>query len=151
MDSSGGEAPLGRRRKRADPETWKINVQKRRRMRGQSYVGRRDKEPVLKEAIHLGMPCQSAACQRSSKLHCREVDESKRKEIFKYFWDKLDWKERKIFVQSLVEVSSVKRRRTEADESRRSASIFCHLVVDGRRLRVCQRMFLSTLGIKQWC
>lgn len=44
----------------------------------------------------------------------------------------------------------MKRQRTEADISRRSASIFCHLVVNGRRLRVCQRMFLSTLGIGQW-
>lgn len=98
----------------------------------------------------MGLPCQSAACQRSSKLHCTQVDQSKREEIFIYFWEKLDWKERKIFVQSLAEVSSVKRQRTEADTSRRSASIFCHLVVDGRRLRVCQRMFLSTLGIGQW-
>ena len=98
----------------------------------------------------MGVSCQSAACHRSSKLHCREVEESKREEIFKYFQEKLDWRERKIYVASLVEVSSVKRRRTGAEKSRRSASIFCHLVVDGRRLRVCQRMFLSTLGLKQW-
>ncbi|CAL8334252.1 unnamed protein product [Arctogadus glacialis] len=86
--------------------------------------------------------CQS--CQKSSKLHCTEIDEGKREEIFKYFWGKLDWKERKIYVKSLVEVSDVKRRRTEAVQSRRSASLCCFLCVDGRRLRVGQRMFLSS-------
>lgn len=93
-------------------------------MRGQSYQGWRNKEPVLKEERQMGKPCQSAACQKSTKLHCREVEELKREKIFKYFWGKLDWKERKIFVKSSVEMCSVKRRRTEAEESRRSASIF---------------------------
>ncbi|XP_030292040.1 uncharacterized protein LOC115592917 [Sparus aurata] len=149
-DSSADEARLGRPRKRANPENWRVNIHKRRRMRGQSYQGRKNQEPVLKEEKQMGKPCQSAACQKSTKLHCREVEELKREKIFKYFWGKLDWKERKIFVKSSVEMCSVKRRRTGAEESRRSTSIFCHLVVDGRRLRVCQRMFLSTLGIKQW-
>nr|XP_046229038.1 zinc finger protein 135-like isoform X2 [Scatophagus argus] len=116
--SSGG---LGRQRKRPNPETWKANVQKRRRMKGQSYLGRKNKETVLKEARQMGMPCQSVVCQKSSKLNCRQIDESKRGEIFKYFWEKLDWKERKIYVKSLVELSNVKRQRTAAEESRRSA------------------------------
>ena len=119
-------------------------------MRGQSYLGRNNRESVLQEERKMGVSCQSAACHKSTKLHCRDVEEPKREEIFKYFWEELDWGERKIYVKSLVEVSSVKRRRTGAETSRRSASIFCYLVVDGRRLRVCQRMFLSTLGLKQW-
>lgn len=98
----------------------------------------------------MGGRCQSVSCQKSSKLHCSEIDEGKREEIFKYFWGKLEWKERRMYVKTSVEVSDVKRRRTEAVQSRRSASLFCCLCVDGKRLRVCQRMFLSTLGIKQW-
>lgn len=117
---------------------------------GQSYLGRRKKEMAIKEERRMGERCQNASCQKSSKIRCCEVDEGKREELFKYFWEKLDWKERRIYVKSLVEVSDVKRRRTEADSSRRSASVFCFLCVDGKRVRVCQRMFLSTFGIKQW-
>ncbi len=125
VDSScGGEAHLGGGRKRSNPETWNVNVQKRRRMRGQSYIGREKKEPALKETRQMGKACQSAACQKSSKLHCTQIDHWKREGIFKYFWEKLDWKERKIYIKPLVEVSSVKRRRTGAEEFRRSASIF---------------------------
>ncbi len=119
-------------------------------MRGESYLGRSKNEPVVKQPRKIGMPCQSTACQNSTKLNCSSIDEGKREGIFNYFWGKLDWKERRIYVKSLVEVSNVKRHRTLADESRRSASLFCFLCVDGKRLRVCQRMFLSTLDIKQW-
>ncbi|XP_063749802.1 uncharacterized protein LOC134871130, partial [Eleginops maclovinus] len=140
----------GRSRKRANPDAWKGNIQKRRRMRGQSYLGRKKNEFINKEERKMEGRCLAESCQKSSKLHCTEIDEGKREEIFKYFWGKLDWKERKIYVKSLAEVSDVKRRRTEAVQSRRSASLCCFLCVDGRRLRVCQRMFLSTLCIKQW-
>ncbi|XP_056458619.1 uncharacterized protein LOC130392188 isoform X2 [Gadus chalcogrammus] len=140
----------GRSRKRANPDAWKGNIQKRRRMRGQSYLGRKKNEFINIEERKMEGRCLAEACRKSSKLHCTEIDEGKREKIFKYFWGKLDWKERKIYVKSLVEVSDVKRRRTEAVQSRRSASLCCFLCVDGKRLRVCQRMFLSTLGIKQW-
>ena len=140
----------GRSRKRVNPDAWKGNIQKRRRMRGQSYLGRKKNEFINIEERKMEGRCLAEACRKSSKLHCTEIDEGKREKIFKYFWGKLDWKERKIYVKSLVEVSDVKRRRTEAVQSLRSASLCCFLCVDGRRLRVCQRMFLSTLGIKQW-
>ncbi|XP_060908623.1 THAP domain-containing protein 11-like isoform X3 [Labrus mixtus] len=137
VEDSADEACQGKKKKkRGNPEKWRVNIEKKRRMRGQSSRGRKNQEQVLKEERKMGKPCQSAACQRSKRMHCREVDELKREEIFKYFWDKLDWKERKVFGKSLVEVSGVKRRRTEADISRRSASNFCHLVLDGRRLSV---------------
>lgn len=150
VDSSDDEASLVWPKKRSNPETWKINIQKKRRMSGKTYLGMKNKQMALKEARQMGMPCQSSVCRKSSKLNCGEVDEANREAIFKYFWGKLDWKRRKTFVKSLVELSSVKRRRTEAEESRRSASVFYYLTVDGKRLRVCQRMFLSTLGIGAW-
>ncbi|KAL7373856.1 hypothetical protein ABVT39_016135 [Epinephelus coioides] len=59
---SGGEARLGRQRKRPNPETWKTNVQKRRRMRGQSYVGRKNKETVLKEAGNINADTWEEHC-----------------------------------------------------------------------------------------
>ena len=117
---------------------------------GQSYRGRRGNGSIIKEAKKMGERCQSASCQKSKQIQCCEIDEGRRKEMFKYFWEKLDWKERRMYVKTMVEVSGVKRRRTEAVTSRRSASLFCFLCVNGKRIRVCQRMFLSTLGIRQW-
>ncbi|XP_049340380.1 uncharacterized protein LOC111188887 isoform X3 [Astyanax mexicanus] len=101
-EALGGESRMGRPKRRTNTETWKVNTQKRRRMMGQSYLGRRENEEVTRE-------------------------------------------ERK------MDVGPVRRRRTGEEQSRRSASILCHLKVDGKRTRVCQSMFLSTLGIKQWC
>ncbi|XP_041942157.1 uncharacterized protein LOC121705312 isoform X2 [Alosa sapidissima] len=139
-----------RRKRRANPSRWKANVQKKRRMMGQSYRGRRGNGSIIKEARKMGERCQSASCQKSKQIQCCEIDEGRMKDIFKYFWEKLDWKERRMYVKTMVEVNGVKRRRTEAVTSRRSASLFCFLCVDGKRIRVCQRMFLSTLGIRQW-
>ncbi|XP_041942158.1 uncharacterized protein LOC121705312 isoform X3 [Alosa sapidissima] len=119
-------------------------------MMGQSYRGRRGNGSIIKEARKMGERCQSASCQKSKQIQCCEIDEGRMKDIFKYFWEKLDWKERRMYVKTMVEVNGVKRRRTEAVTSRRSASLFCFLCVDGKRIRVCQRMFLSTLGIRQW-
>lgn len=65
-------------------------------MRGQSYLGRIKNEFVIKEERKMGGQCQSVSCQKSSKLHCSEIDEGKREEIFKYFWGKLEWKERRM-------------------------------------------------------
>ncbi|XP_077096650.1 uncharacterized protein LOC143748510 isoform X2 [Siphateles boraxobius] len=115
----------GRSGKRANPDTWKGNIQKRKRMRGQSYLGWKKNEFVIKEERKMGGRCQAVSCQKSSKLHCSEIDEGKREDIFKYFWEKLEWKERRMYVKTLLEVSDVKRRRTEAVQSRRSSSLFC--------------------------
>ncbi|XP_049318931.1 uncharacterized protein LOC125780591 isoform X1 [Astyanax mexicanus] len=150
-EALGGESRIGRPKRRTNTETWKVNTQKRRRMMGQSYLGRRQNEEVTREERKMGRPCQSVFCRKSKKLHCEAIQEADREAIFKYFWEKLDWRERKIYVVSLVDVGPVRRRRTGEEQSRRSASILCHLKVDGKRTRVCQSMFLSTLGIKQWC
>lgn len=54
-------------------------------MRGQSNLGQKKNEFVIKEERKMGGRCQSVSCKKSSKLHCSEIDEGKREEIFKYF------------------------------------------------------------------
>ena len=112
-ETSGGEARIGQLKRRTNPETWKANIQKRRRMKGLSYLGRRHNEEVSKEAKKIGGPCQSAVCMKSKKLHCEEIHETDRESIFKSFWESLDWRERKVYVASLVDVAPVKRRGLE--------------------------------------
>ncbi|XP_061528459.1 uncharacterized protein LOC133400154 isoform X1 [Phycodurus eques] len=137
--------------KRTNIDKW-ANVQKMRWKMSEEYMRMKNHEHALRLARKMGMPCQSPFCQNSSKLLCRLVVQSRREEIYRHFWNELDWSGKGNFVKSLVEISSVKRPKMsdQVAQSRRGVSISCHLVVDGRRVRVCQRMFLSTLGISQW-
>ncbi|CAL8255007.1 unnamed protein product [Boreogadus saida] len=79
--------------------------------------------------------CLAESCQKSSKLHCTEIDEGKREEIFKYFWGKLDWKERKIYVKSLVEIQCGWQYGVQITLLRQLATLHIPIPEEG----VCQR------------
>ncbi|XP_028173679.1 adenylyltransferase and sulfurtransferase MOCS3 isoform X1 [Ostrinia furnacalis] len=135
-------------------------LEKEKRMNGQSYYGFRsvresdDKrkyfQDVLKSERKIGPPCSSEFCLKKPRC-CRQLDEGKRKEIFKYFWNDLDWKEKKNFVRSLVETVPPKRRRPKhkGEVSRKVDSRVYHLKINSKRKVVCRTMFLNTLGIKE--
>lgn len=130
------------------PESNKKYVQQMRRMMGQSYVGISKNEMVEKQPRVMGGRCQSAACVKSSKHHCSSIEEADREIIFKCFWEYMNWKEKQLYVRSLVDVIPVQRRRGLS--SRRSSTHIFSLEVGGQKLRVCKRMFLATLGIGEW-
>ncbi|XP_067283020.1 uncharacterized protein [Pseudorasbora parva] len=135
-------------RKRKDISNWKC-VQKRRRMMGQPYVGMSRNEEVNMEPRVMGPRCQSAACVKSSKLHCSTIGEADRENIFKHFWENMNWEEKKMYVRGLVDIIPVKRRRG-SENSRRSSTLIFFLEVYGQRRRVCKSLFLATLGIGAW-
>ncbi|XP_057219379.1 uncharacterized protein LOC130572003 isoform X3 [Triplophysa rosa] len=147
-DSHDGtdDGTVGRRK--SMPETNNKYVQQMRRMMGQSYVGINKKEMVEKQPRVMGARCQSAACVKSSKHHCSSIEEADREIIFKCFWEYMNWKEKQLYVRSLVDVIPVQRRRGLS--SRRSSTYIFSLEVGGRKRRVCKRMFLATLGIGEW-
>ena len=58
------------------------------------------------------------------------------------------WKERKIFVKSLVEKVDIKQRTT-GESSRKKFSYSYHLLVNDQRHQVCKKLFCSTLGIPE--
>lgn len=134
--------------KRKGVINWKY-VQKRRRMMGQPYVGKRRNEPVNMEPRVMGPRCQSTGCMKSSKHHCSTIEEADREDIFKCFWEHMTWEEKKMYVRSLVDVIPVKRRRG-SENSRRSSTLNFYLKVDGERMRVCKSLFLATLGLGEW-
>lgn len=61
----------------------------------------------------------------------------------------MNWNERKLQVQALVECENVKRRRGQHAVSKRNYSMKYFLKVDLERIRGCKRMFGSTLGLKE--
>ena len=62
----------------------------------------------------------------------------------------MNWEQRRVYVSSLVDVSDVKQRKSDPENSRKSRTFTYHLFVDGERKCVCKTMFLHTLDIGQW-
>lgn len=61
----------------------------------------------------------------------------------------MNWKERKVSVQTLVQCSRVRRRRGNENESRRNFSMKYFLKSGVDTFRVCKKMFGATLGLKE--
>ncbi|KAM4522739.1 uncharacterized protein PAE49_002331 isoform 2-T2 [Odontesthes bonariensis] len=97
----------------------------------------------------MGPRCQSPACHRSSKHHCRSIGEAERETIFKSFWENMNLEQKKRYVRSLVDITPVQRRRGSGFSKRESSLVF-FLNFGGQRRRVCRGLFLATLGIKEW-
>lgn len=101
---------------------------------------------IIKEARTIGPPCSSKKCEASKLRNCARFTETDRQEIFKNFWQ-LEWGEKRGHVGSLVDVIPIKRSRAKTDKSTRCESHVYWLKLDGARIRVCRKIFLSTLGL----
>jgi hypothetical protein len=149
--------PQKKKRNRiADPQAWKRNVDKAKRMRGEAYNGivySREKgktKEVPKNAINLGARCGGKICdmQDSKTVRCSRISDESRQKLFDMFWKELDWDQRRIYVCSMVDVVPKKEtKKGEGQESRRSCSLHYHLKVEDQRIRVCTKMFQNTLQI----
>lgn len=145
-------ARITTRAKAAEPSKWKQSKQKQLRMEGKSYASKRKKdgETVSKQPRAMGPRCSSDTCKKASNRLCAEITEEARKRAFDEFWQHMNWAQRKLYVAGQVNRDPVGRSRAAGLQSRRSASLRYHLLVDGKRKQVCKNMFLSTLGIGEW-
>lgn len=62
----------------------------------------------------------------------------------------MNWDQRKVVIVNNVLKTAVKWRVAEADESRRNDTLTYYLTVNGIIMKVCQNIFLQTLGIRKW-
>lgn len=151
-----------RKKKRAkkgesNPSSWKRNRQKILRMKGEQYVVEKKRgdgskhEQIKKPREMKEIGCASKKCFKSKeKRLCSKITNDQRREIFNRFWSDLDWKQRKVFVSTLVSQQPIKEKKTTKAKSRRSSSLQYHLKIDNVLTPVCKQMFLSTLGIGEW-
>ncbi|KAI8431591.1 hypothetical protein MSG28_016080 [Choristoneura fumiferana] len=129
--------------------------QKVKRMSGQSYYGFRkdlDKwvQDVPKSERKLGPACTADFCKKGTHRKCSSFEEERRRKIFNYFWNELDWSNKRKYVRSLVDVIPPKRRTLKNKEvSRKEHSHRYNLLLDEQKLPVCRTTFLHTLGIKE--
>lgn len=126
-------------------------------MTGRSYFGFRIKngekkkyiQDVLKSERRMGNRCKSEFCAKGIYRFCSSIPEETRRELFNYFWNDLDWKGKKNYVRSLIDIVPPKRRRKNDTISRKIDTKLYHLIYKKERLSVCRIMFLNTLGIKE--
>ncbi|KAG8317448.1 hypothetical protein J6590_108362 [Homalodisca vitripennis] len=125
-------------------------------MKGQAYLGFRKTaegktyHDTEREGRRMGPPCTSRFCERSKVRFCNSIIQQERQEIFSNYWNNMNWDQRKVFIVNNVLKTPVKRRVAEGDESRRNDTLTYYLTVNGKKMKVCQNMFLQTLGIKKW-
>lgn len=137
-----------------DENRWSKNINKRKRERGEAYVGKQKVDKKWKYNVHREKKVMKdrCKCKLSSKktvLQCGIFTEDERNTIFSYFWSNLDWNQRKVYCQLLINVNDTKRHRNRLDEtqSRRKSTWKYHLKKGDEKIPVCKIMFLTTLGI----
>lgn len=72
-----------------------------------------------------------------------------REKIFQYFWQTLDWNERKVYVCGFVDCTAVQRCRSENMSPRRTPTLAYHLEVYGEKKRVCEHL-LAEWSMLHW-
>lgn len=107
---------------------------------GQKYLGYRRfgstvKQDVTRSARKQPETCSSKFCFRSVIRQCNSFSETERSTIFQYFW-KMKWCQKKFYVCNLIECVSTKRK-------------YFLMKSGNKKVQVCIKMFLNTLGIKE--
>ncbi|KAK3731892.1 hypothetical protein RRG08_043227 [Elysia crispata] len=138
------------KKRKADPKTWKKNINAQKRSRGQAYMGRKYETDSAKFVIVekpgkvLGERCHC----KTSGVKCSEVTDETRAKIHKEVWC-MSWPQREILVKSLVHKCNVGRHRVQQSESGRQNTLKYNLNIGSGLVPVCKKMFLSTTGITQ--
>ncbi|CAH2012025.1 unnamed protein product [Acanthoscelides obtectus] len=139
-----------KRKKIADPAEWKRLKNKQLRMEGKEYLGYRKKkgEKIVHDTIRrereMEMACNSARCNKSKNKNCFKFKEETRKNIFKKFWNEMNWAQRKVFISSNV----FKGKKARGEQTSRRQSTYTYFLNNGEeQLQVCRKMFVNTLDI----
>lgn len=142
---AGGEETAKGRKRKANPQAWKRNVEAAARHEGLEY------ETKTKRIVERKQVKES--CPDTCKLKCKEnVPEDIRQNINSKFWSKhksTDLKRQ--FVASHVEQLPIKRNRVRSGErqDKRQFTNRYTFEVNGHKVPVCKKKFFNTLCISQ--
>lgn len=133
-------------------------INKKLRMQGKQYLGYRRPnnqtktfQDVIRGSRKLGVTCISPFCKKSRLRKCNEISEIVRQEIFNNFWKNLSWEQRATYICNLVVKTLPKNRRDpDVTDPRRMGTLKYSLKVGNNNIPVCKKMFLSTLGLREW-
>jgi len=77
-----------------------------------------------------------------------DVNEESRKVIMEQFWRMMDWKEKMVYVLSLVDKKMLLAERRPMDQRLTGETVHT-FKVKGEKVIVCKKMFLSTIGLNE--
>lgn len=130
----------GRKRTKSE-EQWKRNVAKRKRNRGEEYMSATTNRLVA--ARHIGNPC-------TCKAKCfTVVTQQGVQSIFSAFWGLGNFDVQNTYLQKQVTHMEVRRKKTKAEQSRRSQTLVYCVTFQNKTHRVCKQAFLSMHGLTE--
>ena len=150
QEAADDSTPRSRKRK-ANKDNWKKNINKNKRAKGEAYLGRRYEKDSSKYSLGekpaklLGERC---GC-KTAGVKCREVTDETRHKYHQGVWA-MSWPQRKVLIKSLVHRVPIGRNRLENSEASRSNTLKYHLNVGTGLVPVCKKMCLSTTVITQY-
>lgn len=157
-DISIGRDKKKRKRKiHVDKSQWLDQKNKSLREKGKNYIGwqrknNKGKRGPEREGRKIGPTCESVVCEKSDVRQCQSICENTRQTIFKDFWEKMSWDQKKVYIVSLVR--KIEKKRTTKEEGEQSRRNFTYeytiRLPNSNIVPVCKKMFLSTFGLKEW-
>lgn len=138
-------------------------LNKRLRMESKVYASYRQTinkkiHEVIRKSRKIGPICSSKICEKSTARMCNLFSDDDRLKIFNHFWSNLNWDEKKLYVNSLVKITPVVRRRVKTSTliHRKNYNYHYYLKLNNVPVSVCRKMFLNTLSISKdnvygWC
>ena len=71
-----------------------------KRLKGEEHFNRLGQQVAAK---NIGPQCNSKLCQKSKARNCDRFSEEQKTQIFHKFWAMMSWRERRAYVQTLVD------------------------------------------------
>ena len=102
-----------KRRRLAEPESWKQNINKKLRQEGKEYQGwkyddaAKSWKMVTRPEKTMKNLCRKESCEKASKRHCLKFSTEECHTIFEAFWGCGDINSQRTFIRAMVDVKSI--------------------------------------------
>ncbi|XP_038063127.1 uncharacterized protein LOC119733829 [Patiria miniata] len=133
------------RKRKCRQEEWQQHIQKQKRNCGKAYISRGDKNQPARE---MGPPCAGKNAWQKCTSH---ISSTERDAIFVQYWATGSYESQRDFiVQNVQEVPTGTCTCSKNKKGSRSKCAYVyHMPLNERKVRVCRRFFLNTLGVWQ--
>lgn len=149
------ELNVRKRNKRGKPEDWKASINKKNRLDGKAYFGKKKVDGVWSYNVHKNPRELKKACnckrktKNEGKLKYLDITEIERQKLFKSYWALNNEDAKLQFLKGIIKML-LTARKIDLSSTKKTSSIEYYLSTDNKRdVRVCKTMFLNTFCISQ--
>ena len=132
----------GARKRKSDPDSWRKNIRKNYRARGQEYVDTKGRQ----RAARAPQPSNCQTC----RFKCNDnFSDEERSVICAEYWQLQNDSRQKDFLLSRVKIYGIQRERPRTERKRhvKSRTVVYSFIKNEKDERVCKKFFLKTLDI----